>query len=142
MFRSKNSKYFFMKSEFCGIISQNWWFSKDLWSPIILRSLTKYMIYDHSRSWSAKLEKYDLRSLMIVIWSEMIGDHDPICLTLQLHTTQVCTFLYLPSTIIFHGSRNVIDSHYFESNFWNLELKNETFFLEFLAIDVHECLAL
>ena len=43
--------------------------------------------YDHSQNiWSTithnhdrqKVEKYDLRSLMIVIWSEMIGDHDPI----------------------------------------------------------------
>ena len=69
MFTSKNSKYFFVKSEFCGIISQNWWFSKDLWSPIILRSLTKYMIYNHSRSWSAKTGK---------IWSTITHDHDRI----------------------------------------------------------------
>ena len=63
-----------------------------------LSLLTKYMFYDHSQSWSAKagkiwstithnhdrwnwVKKY-LRSLMIVIWSEMISDHDPISPTL------------------------------------------------------------
>ena len=44
--------------------------SQNIWSMIT---------HDHDRQ---KLEKYDLRSLMIVIWSEMIGDHDPIRLTL------------------------------------------------------------
>ena len=49
------------KSEISGTIYQNWWFCKDLWSSIILRSPTKYMIYDHSQSWLAKtkaLTKY------------------------------------------------------------------------------------
>ena len=62
-------------------------FGKAPWSPIILRSFTKYVIYEHSRTWSPKSMKNDLRSLMIVIWSEMIGDHDQITLTL------VCTLL-------------------------------------------------
>ena len=44
--------------------------SQNIWSTIT---------HDHDRQ---KLEKYDLRSLMIVIWSEMIGDHDPISPTL------------------------------------------------------------
>ena len=56
VFTSKNSKYLFV-------------ISKDLWSPIILRSLTKYMIYNHSRSWSAKTGK---------IWSTITHDRDLI----------------------------------------------------------------
>ena len=44
--------------------------SQNIWSMIT---------HDHDRQ---ILEKYDLQSLMIVIWSEMIGDHDPIRLTL------------------------------------------------------------
>ena len=57
-------------------------FGKAMWSAIISRSLTKNMIYDHSRSWSPKSQKYDLKSIMIVIWSEMIGDHDDLDLAL------------------------------------------------------------
>ena len=45
--------------------------SQNIWSMIT---------HDHDRQ---KLEKYDLQSLMIVIWSEMIGVHDPIRLTLD-----------------------------------------------------------
>ena len=45
--------------------------SQNIWSMIT-----------HNHDWQ-KLEKYDLQSLMIVIWSEMIGDHDPIRLTLD-----------------------------------------------------------
>ena len=44
-------------------------FGKVLWSPIISRSLTIYMIYDHSRSWSAKAGK---------IWSTITHDRDLI----------------------------------------------------------------
>ena len=58
-------------------------FGKAMWSAIISRSLTKNMIYDHSRSWSPKSQKYDLKSIMIVIWSEMIGDHDDLDLALS-----------------------------------------------------------
>ena len=58
-------------------------FGKAMWSAIISRSLTKNMIYDHSRSWSPKSQKYDLKSIMIVIWSEMIGDHEDLDLALN-----------------------------------------------------------
>ena len=44
--------------------------SQNIWSMIT-----------HNHDWQ-KLEKYDLWSLMIVIWSEMIGDHDSISPTL------------------------------------------------------------
>ena len=44
-------------------------FLKILWLPIILQSLTKYMIYDHSRSWLAKTGK---------IWSTITHDRDLI----------------------------------------------------------------
>ena len=47
--------------------------SQNIWSMIT---------HDHDRQ---NQEKYDLWSLMIVIWSEMIGDHDPISPTL-VHT--------------------------------------------------------
>ena len=59
-------------------------FGKAMWLAIISRSLTKNMIYDHSRSWSPKSQKYDLKSIMIVIWSEMIGDHDDLDLALEV----------------------------------------------------------
>ena len=59
-------------------------FGKAMWLAIISRSLTKNMIYDHSRSWSPKSQKYDLKSIMVVIWLEMIGDHDDLDLALQI----------------------------------------------------------
>ena len=54
--------------------------SQNMWSTIT---------HDHDRQ---KLEKYDLRSLMIVIWLEMIGDHDPIRLTLVGDKCKVYNF--------------------------------------------------
>ena len=51
---------------------------KAVWSAIISRSLIKNVIYNHSQSWSPQLGKCDVKLIMMVIWLEMIGDHDPL----------------------------------------------------------------
>ena len=60
---------------------------------VLAKFLDRRSFPDHSQNiWSTitqdpdwqKLEKYDLGSLMIVIWLEMISDHDPIRLTLHM----------------------------------------------------------
>ena len=79
-------------------------FGKAMWSAIISRSLTKNMIYDHSRSWSPKSQKYDLKSIMIMIWSEMIGDHEDLDLALRVPA--------YTSVIIMHfKSKSNVSSH-------------------------------
>ena len=81
-----HKKRFFLLQNYLALMARcgiKMTFLSKLWSAIILRSLTKNMSYDHSWSWSPKSGKNDLQSLMIVIWLEMIGDHDQITLTLS-----------------------------------------------------------
>ena len=68
-----------------------------------LKICDRRSFYDHSQNiWSTithnhdrqKVEKYDLRSLMIVIWLEMISDHDPIRLTLPITNFWIKTTLF------------------------------------------------
>ena len=75
--------YFFLEWKkgieiLCNLKMKSSGLGKAVWSAIISRSLIKNVIYNHSQSWSPQLGKCDVKLIMMVIWLEMIGDHDPL----------------------------------------------------------------
>ena len=58
------------------------------WNLVVLAKLCdQRSFHNHSQSWSPKSQKYDLKLIMIVIWSEIIGNHDDFDLALADNST-------------------------------------------------------